>query len=74
MLRLSLLGVVGAAALSVSAQQSAYGQCKWTCSQLLQTLILHVKISLGGGTGWTGATTCASGYTCQYNNDCTFYI
>ena len=22
----------------------------------------------GGGTGWTGATTCVSGYTCTYSN------
>jgi cellulose 1,4-beta-cellobiosidase len=23
----------------------------------------------GGGNGWTGATTCVSGYTCTYSND-----
>ena len=24
--------------------------------------------NVGGGTGWTGATTCVSGYTCTYSN------
>jgi cellulose 1,4-beta-cellobiosidase len=25
--------------------------------------------TLGGGNGWTGATSCVSGYTCTFSND-----
>ena len=52
-------------ASSVSAQQTAWGQCMSSAPQTSKRIELIEK---GGGQGWTGATTCVSGYVCTYSN------
>lgn len=38
------------------------------CSPALSSNDLLLTYNLGGGQGWTGATTCVAGYTCVYGN------
>lgn len=57
---------LAAAAGTAVAQQSAYGQC---VSRNLLDLCVFSRLTLNkGGQGWTGATTCVSGYHCAEQN------
>lgn len=49
------------APLAALAQQAEWGQCTW----YLDPLTAVANRNLGGGIGWTGATTCVSGTTCN---------
>ena len=56
----ALLSVAGAA----FAQQTAWGQCMGLYLDLSRQ---ETDEYVGGGTGWSGATTCVSGYVCMYS-------
>jgi hypothetical protein len=56
---LSLVTTITAAA----AQQVAYGQC--TFSKAILSFLKLMIINSGGGVGWTGPTSCVSGYYCS---------
>lgn len=46
------------------AQVPAYGQCKQINHKMIDLT------NLGGGTGYTGATICATGFYCNSYNAC----
>ncbi|PQE21360.1 glycosyl hydrolase family 43 protein [Rutstroemia sp. NJR-2017a BBW] len=50
----------------ISAQQSAWGQCRFSACLMISYELITIT---GGGIGWTAPTTCASGSCCKYSND-----
>lgn len=44
-------------------QGALYSQCEWSNEVFMMTMLIF----LGGGIGWKGATTCASGSVCKYS-------
>jgi len=50
----------------VSGQAALWGQCKWNTSLSFNNVAN--LMGLGGGIGWSGATTCVSGSCCTYSN------
>jgi cellulose 1,4-beta-cellobiosidase len=61
----NIILAVAALAPAVLAQSGAWGQCEYL---VFAYKVIVTNTALGGGIGWTGATTCISGYTCTYNN------
>jgi cellulose 1,4-beta-cellobiosidase len=61
----NILLAVAAVAPAVLAQSGAWGQCEFL---LFACEVIEANSVSGGGIGWTGATTCISGYTCTYSN------
>jgi endoglucanase len=50
---------------TVAGQSGAWGQCRFNQLYYYSERLLSFA---GGGSGWTGATTCISGYVCTYSN------
>jgi hypothetical protein len=46
--------------------QGAYEQCEQPFRSAIDP---KANVSVGGGQGWTGGTTCASGWTCVYQSE-----
>jgi cellulose 1,4-beta-cellobiosidase len=61
----NIILALAALAPAVLAQSGAWGQCEYL---VFAYKVIVTNTALGGGIGWTGATTCISGYTCTYNN------
>lgn len=57
------------APVAVLAQSPVWGQCKWNVDLSRPSANTNERCSLlvGGGIGYSGPTTCASGSTCQYS-------
>jgi cellulose 1,4-beta-cellobiosidase len=61
----NIILALAAMAPAVLAQSGAWGQCEYL---VFASKVIVTNTALGGGIGWTGPTTCISGYTCTYSN------
>lgn len=68
----SSLVAVAALVPLVFAQSPEWGQCRYQMLSVVEHA--HHLLFLGGGTGWTGPTTCVAGTVCteysQYYSQC----
>ena len=62
-----VLAVAAAATSLVSAQQTAWGQCGG--QGIVYSSLSTVTTSTDNGIGWSGPTSCVSGYVCTYLNN-----
>jgi endo-1,4-beta-xylanase len=61
----TLVFLLSIAPAAVFAQAPLWGQCKSHSESAIGTVA--DKVTIGGGQGWTGATTCVSGAVCKVN-------